>query len=73
VNIGRSFSLPGVPLICIETALPAKFAATLREAIGIDPPRPESLADLESRPQRRTLLPADARRVRDFIATHAIA
>jgi threonine synthase len=73
VNVGRSFCLPGVPLVCVETALPAKFAATIREAIGADPARPASLAGLESRPQRRTVLPADARRVRDFIAAHAIA
>jgi threonine synthase len=73
VNTGRSFCLPGVPRICVETALPAKFGATIREAIGVDPPRPASLADLELRPQRRTRLPADAGKVREFIAAHAIA
>ena len=30
----------GVPLICLETALPAKFAATIREALGREPERP---------------------------------
>ena len=32
VKVGRDFREPGVPLICLETALPAKFAATIREA-----------------------------------------
>jgi threonine synthase len=73
VKIGRALRPAGVPLVCVETALPAKFAATIREATGTEPPRPSALADLESRPQRRTVLPADARKVRDFIAAHAIA
>ena len=28
---------PAVPLICLETALPAKFGATIREALGREP------------------------------------
>jgi threonine synthase len=31
---------PGVPMIVLETALPAKFAETVREALGRDPVRP---------------------------------
>ncbi|HEY1328169.1 MAG TPA: threonine synthase [Casimicrobiaceae bacterium] len=73
VNVGRAFCLPGVPLICVETALPVKFAATIREAIGEEPRRPPAFVDLESRPQRRIVMPADAARVKDFIAAHAIA
>ena len=60
-----------VPLVCIETALPAKFAATIREALGRDPDRPAAYADLESRPQRFESLPADAARVKAYIAAHA--
>jgi threonine synthase len=73
VTVGQRFREPGVPMICLETALPAKFAATIREAIGIDPPRPAAYAGLESRPQRCTVLPADAARVAAFIDAHAIA
>ena len=54
VKVGRERRDPGVPLVCIETALPAKFAATIREALGRDPERPAAYADLESRPQRST-------------------
>ena len=70
VKVGRELRLSGVPLICLETALPAKFAATIREAIGEEPPRPPAYADLESRPQRATVLPADVAQVAAFIAAH---
>jgi threonine synthase len=72
VKVGRDFREPGVPLICLETALPAKFATTIREAVGIEPPRPSAFADIESRPQRFTILPADAAQVAAYIAAHAI-
>ena len=72
VKVGREARVPGVPLVCLETALPAKFAATIREALGFEPPRPTVYADLESRPQRCTRLPADPARVKAFVAAHAV-
>ncbi len=60
-----------VPVICIETAQPAKFAATIREALGRDPERPAAYARLEERPQRFDVLPADVAAVRDYIAARA--
>jgi threonine synthase len=71
IKVGRELRDPDVPLVCLETALPAKFAATIREAVGVDPPRPPAFVDLESRPQRCTVLPADAARVKAFITAHA--
>ncbi|MEP6678999.1 MAG: threonine synthase, partial [Betaproteobacteria bacterium] len=73
LKVGRELRDRGVPLVCIETALPAKFSATLREALGREPSRPAAFADLESRPQRVTVLPADAARVKAFIEAHAAA
>jgi len=73
LNVGREHRRTGVPLICLETALPAKFSSTIREALGFEPPRPSEFADLESRPQHRTVLPADSARVKAFVATHADA
>jgi threonine synthase len=60
-------------MICLETALPAKFAATIREALDFEPPRPAAYADLESRAQRCTVLPADAGAVAAYVAAHALA
>ena len=73
VNVGRARRIAGMPLVCLETALPAKFSATIREALGFEPPRPAAFADLETRPQHCTVLPADADRVKAFIAAHAHA
>ena len=58
----------GVPMICLETALPVKFAAAIREALGRDPERPAAYAELESRAQRFALMPADLRMLERFIA-----
>jgi threonine synthase len=71
VKVGREHREGGVPLVCLETALPAKFAATIREAVGLEPPRPPAYADIEARPQHCTVLPADAARVKTFIAARA--
>ena len=71
LKVGREHRDPAVPLVCIETALPAKFAATIREALGRDPDRPAAYADLETRPQRCDVLPADTERVKGYIVAHA--
>jgi threonine synthase len=71
IKVGRERQESGVPLVCIETALPAKFATTIREALGRDPEPPAAYADLLQRTQRCERLPADAARVKAFIAAHA--
>jgi len=62
-----------VPVICIETALPAKFAATIHEALGRDPERPAAYAHLEKLPQRFDVLPVDAMAIKAYIAARADA
>jgi len=71
--VGRVHRNPVIPLVCVETALPAKFAATIREALDRDPDRPAAYVDLESRPRRCVVLPADVERVKAYIAAHAAA
>jgi threonine synthase len=61
-----------VPMICLETALPAKFADTIVEAIGREPERPASYVGLEARPQKFVSLPADAAAVKSFIERHVL-
>jgi threonine synthase len=73
IKVGGELRDPALPLICIETALPAKFAATIREALGRDPERPARFEGLEFRPLRFERLPADVARVRAYIAERAIA
>jgi threonine synthase len=70
VKVGLEYREAGVPLICLETALPAKFGATLRAALGREPERPAEFQDLERLPQRFTLIEADAEAVKRYIASH---
>ena len=59
------------PMICLETALPAKFEETIREALGERPPRPERFEGIERLPQRFTVMPPDAAAVKQFIEAAA--
>ncbi len=61
---------PGVPMICLETALPAKFADTIREALGQEAPRPPGFEDLESRPRRFEVVDPDVAVVKAYIERH---
>ena len=61
---------PGVPMIVLETALPAKFAETIREAVGLEPPRPPGMENIEALPKRFTVMPVDASGIKQFISDH---
>lgn len=61
----------GVPLICLETALPAKFADTIHEALDRTPEYPAGFADLTSLPERFETFDADAEKLKTYIASHA--
>ncbi len=71
VKVGLEHREPGVPLICLETALPAKFAETIREALGTEPARPAGFAKLEDLPQRFEVIEPDAEAVKRYVAAHA--
>jgi len=71
IKVGLERRDPAVPLVCVQTALAAKFSATIKEAIGREPERPPAYADLEGRTQRFTTLPVAVDRVKAYIAAHA--
>jgi threonine synthase len=71
VKVGLQHREPGVPLVCLETALPAKFAETIREALGREPARPAGFEDLERLPQRFEVVEPNAEAVKRYIAAHA--
>ncbi|OGA28832.1 MAG: threonine synthase [Betaproteobacteria bacterium RIFCSPLOWO2_12_FULL_67_28] len=71
IKVGLEHREPGVPLICLETALPAKFAETIREALGREPERPPGFDGLEARPQRFELIERDAAVLKRRIAAIA--
>ena len=70
VKVAREYLEPGVPMIVLETALPAKFNETIREALGRDAARPAGFEDIESLPQRYEVMAADVAEVKRFIAAH---
>jgi threonine synthase len=54
----------------LETALPAKFAATIHEALGVEPPRPAGLEGIEELPKRVKVMPVDVDQVKAYIHAH---
>ncbi|MDY3126638.1 MAG: threonine synthase [Corynebacterium sp.] len=57
------------PIVCLETALPVKFAETIAEALGHEPEVPERFKDILDAPRRVADLPNDVAAVKDFIMT----
>ncbi len=71
VKVAAQFVEPGIPMLVLETALPAKFSEVIEEALGQPAPVPNGLEGLESLPQRVTVLPCDVEAVRAYITEHA--
>jgi threonine synthase len=71
VKVANAYTEPGVPMLVLETALPVKFADTIRAALGWAPPLPEALADLETREQYVHLVDCNAQSVKTYLRQHA--
>jgi len=70
LKVAREHLIAGVPTIVLETALPAKFAETIVEAIGREPDRPAAMRGIEALPKRCEVMAADATAVKAFIEAH---
>jgi threonine synthase len=68
IKVGLGLRAPGVPLVCLETALAVKFDAAVREALGTVPPRPKGYENLEALPQRFEVIDADPGAIKRYIA-----
>src|SRR6267378_2916530 len=68
IKVGLEHREQGIPLVCMETAQPAKFAETIREALGREPQRPAGFENLEKLPQRFEVMDADVGQVRHYIS-----
>jgi len=73
IKVGLQQRRPHLPLICLETALPAKFAETIQEALGCEPERPAGLVGIEKLPQRCEVMDADVAKLKAFIAANVPA
>ena len=57
----------GLPMIVLETAQPAKFEETIREALGTEPVRPADMAGIENLPQHVVVMAPDVVAIKQFI------
>lgn len=73
VKVARELRRSGETVVVLETALPIKFAETIREAIGRDPQRPPKFEGIENRPKRVRVMSADTVAVKRYIAEHCPA
>jgi len=70
LKVGLQNRERGVPLVCLETALPIKFEETILEALGRKPTCPAGFQGLEDQPQYVTVMPPEVNRVKAFIEAH---
>jgi threonine synthase len=70
LKVARAHLRPGVPMLVLETALPAKFAEAIREATGQDPQPPAALRGIEKLPRRFTVMKPDTAAVKAYIHGH---
>ena len=71
LKVAREHVEAHVPMIVLETALPAKFAETIVEAIGREPDRPAALRGIEQLPKRFEVMKPDVTAVKRYIAENA--
>ncbi|HEY9279655.1 MAG TPA: threonine synthase [Eoetvoesiella sp.] len=72
VKVAAQYVEEGIPMLVLETALPAKFGAIIEEAIGRPAPVPEHLRELASLEQRVQVMDCSADQVRQYIQQHAL-
>lgn len=70
VKVAREYVTPDVPMIVLETALPAKFNETIREALGRDAERPDGFENIEDLPQRFHVMSNDTNEMKAYIAAN---
>ena len=70
LKVAREQRVPGQTVVILETALPIKFAETMREALGRDPERPAHFDGIENLPKRVLVMPADTDQVKAFVRAH---
>ena len=68
VKVARPLVKPGIPMIVLETALPVKFADTVKEAVGFEPPLTADQQAMMKLPLRVVQIAPDVARVKAIIA-----
>jgi threonine synthase len=71
LKVAQAHLKPGVPMIVLETALPAKFSSIIVEALNQEPERPAALQDLEQLPRRFAVMTNELEPIKRYIAERA--
>jgi len=72
IKVGLAQRRAGLPLICLETALPAKFEETIIEALKRKPERPAELENIENLAQHYVVMDVDVTQLKDYIAANVV-
>ncbi len=67
VKVAREHIRSGVPMLVLETALPAKFAQTIEQALNAPAPRPAGFEGLEDLPKRFDVMDANVAKMKAYI------
>jgi len=71
--VAADHGAPGVPMISLATAHPAKFPDAVAAASGVRPELPDWVGDLMARPERLSVLPNDLTVIESYIAERSRA
>ena len=73
LSVAARFAEPGIPMVTLATAHPAKFPDAVTAASGVAPPLPASLAGILNRNEQYVTLANDRLAVEDYIAARSRA
>ncbi len=73
VSAAEQYRDQGVPVVCLATAHPAKFGATVEQAIGRQPDLPPALAGLAEKPTRCEVMDCSVETIMAHIEQHGLS
>lgn len=73
VHVAKAHEQPGIPMVVLGTAHPAKFPDAVEAASGVRPELPEEMRPMMSAEERQQILPADQAAVERHIEAQARA
>jgi threonine synthase len=73
LKVARDHQVTNVPMLVLETALPAKFEDAIKEALNTLPERPNVLNNIEDLPQRFAVMDNDVNAVKQLIVEKTAA
>lgn len=72
VRAASDLKAGGVPMVCLATAHPAKFADVVNTSIGSPPETPEPLKGIKELPARCEIMGAHSDEIQQFVAKRAL-